>query len=65
MSINKVRKIDLSVIKKEHEGKWLALSTDYKKIVDYSDSLSELGKKVKGKDVVYTKALPSDTSFAF
>ena len=53
------------LIKKEHEGKWLAISPNYKKIIAYSEKLADLEKEVGKKDVVYTKALHSDVRYAF
>jgi hypothetical protein len=52
------------ILKKEHEGKWVAVSPDYKKVIGYSNTLKELTNKIK-TEVVYTKVLPSDTIFAF
>ena len=59
--------INLSkILKKEHEGKWVALSDDYKKVVGYSESLVKLRAAIPEKiDVVYTKVLRSDVSYAF
>ena len=45
----------LTNLRKEHEGKWVAVSSDYKKIVGYSESLQELEKMVKGAQVVFFK----------
>lgn len=53
------------IITKEHEGKWIALSPDQKKVIAFSDDFRELSKKVKGQKVVYTRALRSDTHYAF
>lgn len=58
--------IDLRrILKKEMEGKWAALSVDYKKVFDFSDDLSSLTQKMGTKKVVYMRVLPSDVSFAF
>jgi hypothetical protein len=54
-----------NIIKKEHEGKWIALSPAYDTVVDFSDSLIQLTQKMGEKDVVYMKALASDIHFAF
>jgi hypothetical protein len=54
-----------NIIKKEHEGKWVALSPAYDRVVDFSDSLVLLTQKVGDTDVVYMKALASDVHFAF
>lgn len=58
--------IDLRrVLRKEMEGKWAALSVDYKKVFDFSDDLTSLTQKMGTENVVYMKVLPSDVSFAF
>jgi hypothetical protein len=57
---------DLSkVLDKSHEKKWVALSPDRSKVLGSSSSLLELKNKIKEKDAIYMKVLPSDTSFAF
>ncbi len=53
------------ILKKNHENKWVALSEDREKVVDYSETLTELQGKVGNKKVIYMKVLPSDVSFAF
>lgn len=53
------------ILKKEHEGKWVALSEDGKKVVAFDEKLSELEKKVGDTKVRYTKVPPFDVSFAF
>lgn len=52
-------------IEKKHEGKWLAVSADYSKIIDYSDDIVSLAEKNGRDNIIYTKALSSDTSYAF
>lgn len=57
---------DLSkIIKKEHEGKWIALSPAYTKVLGSSASLVELTKKIGKKEVVYMKAPIRDVYYAF
>jgi len=53
------------IIKKEHEGKWIALSEDGTKVLEYSDSLIELKRKVGGIKFVSMKVPRSDISYAF
>ena len=53
------------IIKKEHEGKWIALSPKRDKVVDFSDDLIKLTKKLGDGDFVYMKAMASDVSYAF
>ncbi len=57
---------DLSkILKRKHEGKWVAISYDYKKIVGYSDNLQKLTKEIRDKNVIYLKALSSSVRYAF
>lgn len=50
---------DLSVIKKKHANKWVALSADYKKLLAVGKSLAEVMKKSRDKKIVVMKVLPS------
>lgn len=50
---------------KTHENKWVALSVDRKKVLAFSVSLEALKGKVGDTKVIYTRILPSNTSFAF
>ncbi|MEK7558604.1 MAG: hypothetical protein AAB507_02140 [Patescibacteria group bacterium] len=52
------------LINKLHENKWVAFSSDYKKIIDYKEGLVELDKKVGDKDAVYIRVLPNGVIFA-
>lgn len=54
-----------SVIKKEHEGKWIALSSDYSRVVDFADTPHELKQKIGNQEVVFMRALPTNISYAF
>ena len=54
-----VKEPDLSVLKKEHEGKWVALSPDYTKILATGNSLEEIDKKSSGKNKVVMMVIPS------
>jgi len=54
-----------TVLKEEHAGKWVALSSDRTKVLGYSESFKELEETVGKKNVVYMKALPKDVKFAF
>lgn len=53
------------ILNKSHENKWVALSPDQTRVVDSAVSLMDLKDKVKDKEVIYMKMLPSDTEFAF
>ena len=52
------------LIKKNHENKWVAFSADYKKIVDYSESLEKLQKKIGESKVIYYKVFPLNVVIA-
>ena len=53
------------LMRKEHEGKWVAISADYKKVVGYSDDLKKLAREVGDEKVVYHMGLSSDKNYAF
>lgn len=53
------------VIKKEHEGKWIALSPLYDKVLGCSNDLVSLTKKMDNQEVVYMKPTASDSLYAF
>ena len=55
----------VSILQKKHEGKWVALSLDGKRVIGFSDNLVALEKKVGRDKVMFTKALHSDTTYAF
>lgn len=58
--------VDLTkIIKRGHEGKWVALSKDYKKVLGASGNLKTLTKKVGRQDVVYMRVPLSGYSYAF
>ncbi len=54
-----------NVLTKDHSQKWVALSHDYKKVIDYSDDLIELRKKIGVADAVYIKVPESGRHYAF
>lgn len=60
-----IKKINVSrILKKTHENKWIALSRDYKKVVDFSRDLTALNKRIGNKDVIFMRVLPKDLIFA-
>jgi len=62
----KLKTIDLSNLLKPYENKWVALSSDYKKILESGKSLEEIIKKCKKrkyKRPIYFKVLPFDKAF--
>ena len=55
-----------TVLKKEHEKKWVALSSDRRKVISSNENLVELRNEIGDrKDVVYMKVLSSEMEFAF
>jgi hypothetical protein len=49
----------------EHYGKWVALSSDRKTILDASHNLSDLTQKFGTKEVIYTRPLDPSLHYAF
>jgi len=55
------------IIKKIHEEKWVALSEDHSKVIDFAPTLMELRDRL-GDDknrYVYMKVLRSDMEYCF
>lgn len=51
---------DLSILREEHVNKWVALSTNYKKILAVGESLFDVVKKsTDTKEKVIMQVLPS------
>ena len=58
--------VDLTnILGKEHEEKWVALSSDSTSVVAFDVDLLVLDKKVAGKDVVFMKVPSSETYLSF
>jgi hypothetical protein len=60
--------VDLTeLVKKEHDGKWIALSRNYKNIVDFGRDLTELKKRIDDShtEVVYMKLPKFGKRYAF
>jgi hypothetical protein len=53
------------ILTKIHENKWVALSSNRKKVIDYDDKLIDLTKRIGGKDVIYMKVPSMEAVFAF
>jgi hypothetical protein len=53
-----------TLITKQHEGKWVAISADHTKLVDVSDDLLELERRVAGQNVTVLKVMRSDVGYA-
>ena len=49
-----------NIIQEVHEKKWVALSRDKTKIIDFDPSLVNLKNKIGDHKVVYMKVPPSD-----
>ena len=54
----------LSLLSKIHENKWVALSSNYEKILAIADSLRMLRDKIGEKKAIIMKVLPSDVGYA-
>jgi hypothetical protein len=58
--------IDLQkILKKDHEEKWVALTDDYKKVIDFSENLVDLKGRVGIDKVIYIKVPTFGRSYAF
>ena len=53
------------IIKEQHEKKWVALSKDKSKVIDFDASLLELKKKIGNQKVVFMKVPPADVYLSF
>lgn len=56
---NPIKSPDLSVLKKQHANKWVALSADYKKLLAVGANLSDVLKKAGSDEKVVMKVLPN------
>lgn len=59
-----VKAINLKVLKKAHENKWVALSANYQKVLATEETLQSLRQKVGRQDVIVMRVLPSDVGYA-
>lgn len=58
--------VDLTkIITREHERKWVALSRDNKRIIDFDTDLVSLDKRVNKDEVTFMKVPPSDVYLNF
>ena len=53
-----------SLVTKSHEGKWVAISGDHKRLIAVSDDLLALEKKINGEQVTILKVMRSDVGYA-
>ena len=54
-----IKALDLSLVQKKHANKWVALSSDYKKLLAVGNSLDEVIKKSGKKEIAVMKVLPN------
>lgn len=64
-TIMKINSDFRKIIKRDHENKWVAFNKSQTKIIDYSESLLTLEKKVGKREVIYFKVPSSKTVYAF
>ncbi|OGG73952.1 hypothetical protein A3A40_03485 [Candidatus Kaiserbacteria bacterium RIFCSPLOWO2_01_FULL_54_20] len=54
------------VLGQEYVGKWVALSEDQSSVIDSSEDLAVLSKRIgDNKNVIYTRVLDSNQVYAF
>ncbi len=54
---------DLSRLLKPYANKWVALSSNKKEVLAYSNQLKDVVKKIKTKDVIFTKVFPEKSFY--
>ncbi len=54
-----------SIIREEHENKWVALSKDKSKVLGFDSNLVQLRKKLGAQKVIFMKVPPSDVYLSF
>ena len=59
----KQRNYDLSKLLKPYANKWVALSSDHKKVIAKGNRLKDVASKTKAKDVVFLKVFPSESFY--
>lgn len=52
------------IINASHENKWVAIASDYSRVIAAADTLRELLRSVSDTAAVFYKVLPNDVSFA-
>lgn len=60
--MEKEKNYNLGKLLKPYDNKWVALSSDRKKVVASGNTLKEVAEKVTNLDVIFTKVIPH-TSF--
>jgi len=65
MQIDETRRDNLSgILDRSHENKWVAITSDYSRVISAADSLRELLRSVSDSSAIFFKVLPHDVSFA-
>ncbi len=59
-----VKAPNLRLLTKAHENKWVAFSSDYKKLLAVAESLISLRKKIGQARAVVMHVLPADVGYA-
>ncbi len=59
----KNRNYDLRKLSQKYPNMWIAISRDHKIVFSFGKSLRDVAAKVKGKDVVFLKLLPSNSFY--
>ena len=59
----KERNYDLRELSRKYPNKWVALSSDHKKVIDVGNELKDIVIKIKKKDVVFLKLLSADSFY--
>lgn len=54
-----VKSHNLSILKKQHINKWVALSLNYKKVIAVGETLSDILKKVRNQKVFVMLVQPN------
>jgi len=61
--ITKEKNYDLRKLLKPYANKWVALSSDRRRVIEKGDELKEVVAKVKSKDVIFLKVFPRDSFY--
>jgi hypothetical protein len=65
METNEQERSDLStILDSSHENKWVAIASDYSRVIAAADSLRDLLRSISDTTVIFCKVLPHDVSFA-
>jgi len=59
----KEKNYDLRKLLKPYANKWVALSSDRRRVIEKGNELKEVVAKVKSKDVIFLKVFPIDSFY--